>query len=119
MDRENIRPLLIDIFLTGNETDVACNHFRAVDFYTASVEGQDFTGFACPSFDSFVKGRCFPCGNENGGVECRHPGWQLKTDKPSAESLYYLTLPNVPFAGTSWSNVDEHFLENERYLSNN
>jgi len=88
--------------VSGNESDVACNHFRAVDFYTASIKECDFTGFACDNYDAFVKGRCFPCagaGNED-GVECRSPGWDLKTNQASSQPLYFLTRSGPPFCGT-------------------
>ena len=90
-------------FLTGNESDVACNHFRAVDFYTASIGECDFTGFACDNYDAFVKGQCFPCAGagSEGGVECRSPGWDLKSDKASSQPLYFLTRPGPPFCGKS------------------
>jgi len=87
--------------VSGNESDVACNHFRAVDFYTGSIQGCDYTGFECDNYDAFVKGRCFPCKDgENGGVECRKLGWSLKTGQAAAQPLYLLTLPEPPFCGT-------------------
>jgi len=87
--------------LSGNESDVACNHFRAVDFYTASIHDCDFTGFECDNYEDFVKGRCFPCkdGVNEEGVECRKLGWDLKTDRDAAHPLWFLTRPNVPFCG--------------------
>jgi len=87
--------------VSGNESDVACNHFRAVDFYTSSIHDCDYTGFECDNYDDFVKGRCFPCKDgENGGVECRKLGWDLKTGKASAQPLWLLTRPEPPFCGT-------------------
>jgi len=96
-------PGVLHYLHTGDEgDDVTCNHARAEDLYSESVEGQEFTGFACKNYDSFVKGRCFPCGTENGGVECRSAGWPLNTthiERLRKQKLFFLTLPSHPFAG--------------------
>ncbi|NXQ23543.1 LIPP lipase, partial [Alaudala cheleensis] len=52
----------IDGIWEGNRDFMACNHLRSYKYYSDSIIYPDgFLGYACDSYDSFEKGKCFPC----------------------------------------------------------
>ncbi|RWS05201.1 pancreatic triacylglycerol lipase-like protein [Dinothrombium tinctorium] len=81
---------------------VGCNHQRAIDFFTSSINTKncEMVSYTCPNYDFFEKGRCTYCG-ENGNL-C--PIMGLKADlfknvtkRNKSLSVYLRTREEKPY----------------------
>lgn len=71
-----------------------CNHRRAYKFFTDSVSPKcHFPAFPCGSYDEFLGGRCFPCGN---GRRCGNMGYYADRSIGRGQ-LYLVTRDEEPF----------------------
>ncbi|XP_077498382.1 pancreatic triacylglycerol lipase-like isoform X2 [Amblyomma americanum] len=91
-------------FLTKGIVDAArsvvCNHERAVQYFLDSITEQHCTSlaFACPSYDSFGKGRCADCGRN--GRLCARMGLRADRWRPADNTsvrMYLHTMATAPF----------------------
>ncbi|CAH2323210.1 inactive pancreatic lipase-related 1-like [Pelobates cultripes] len=77
---------------------LACNHFRAFYYYTASIRQPDgFLAYPCDTYDSFKAGSCFPCPQSG----CPLMGYFSKSSHGiSSSQRFYLNtgsdLSNLP-----------------------
>ncbi|XP_061710570.1 uncharacterized protein LOC133520214 [Cydia pomonella] len=71
-----------------------CNHRRAYKFFTDSVSPKcHFPAFPCADYDTFLEGRCFPCGGEE---RCGNMGYYADRSLGRGQ-LYLLTREEEPF----------------------
>ncbi|KAK3612365.1 hypothetical protein CHS0354_011085 [Potamilus streckersoni] len=91
---------------------VACNHLRAIDYFTESINSVcPFQGYNCDNYEDFKQGICMPC-SEDG---CGYMGFHADRVKPPAGTTnvkYFLdTGDSKPFCRyhyqieVSFSNV--------------
>ncbi|VDI66319.1 pancreatic triacylglycerol lipase, partial [Mytilus galloprovincialis] len=98
-DKDPISSVLVEGSLyDGGKQYVACNHLRSYSYFTESINSRcPFTGYRCKDFDSFQKGLCSDCSNNN----CGQMGLHADLHKPRAGTVntkYYLdTSDNRPF----------------------
>ncbi|KAG8176542.1 hypothetical protein JTE90_014886 [Oedothorax gibbosus] len=87
--------------LYGIRRFIGCNHIRAYEFFTESVNSDcPFFGFACDSYDSFSSGHC-PYGCGGGGELCapmglRADGWARHKRKDPVK-MFLHTANTEPF----------------------
>ncbi|CAG2111751.1 unnamed protein product [Medioppia subpectinata] len=82
---------------------LTCNHFRAIDFYAASINPNNPKGVAhqCPDYSAYMAGECdTDCANSV--ANCAIIGEQAVLSKPYESSTigkrYYLsTNPSYPY----------------------
>ncbi|KAH8420397.1 hypothetical protein KR009_009898, partial [Drosophila setifemur] len=79
-----------------------CNHRRAYKFFIDSVAPRClFPAFPCASYDDFLKGRCFPCAQDDedlaeGVPRCGNMGYYADRSTGRGQ-LYLLTREEEPF----------------------
>ncbi|XP_052856618.1 uncharacterized protein LOC128264936 [Drosophila gunungcola] len=79
-----------------------CNHRRAYKFFIDSVAPRClFPAFPCGSYDDFLKGRCFPCAQDDedlaeGVPRCGNMGYYADRSTGRGQ-LYLLTREEEPF----------------------
>ncbi|XP_060083633.1 pancreatic lipase-related protein 2-like [Ylistrum balloti] len=75
---------------------LACSHDRSIYLFTESINGRSCTlkGHPCQSYEDFVVGRCFSCGNQ----PCPSMGYHA--DSFRARGKFYLaTTDSPPYCG--------------------
>ncbi|XP_033738718.1 pancreatic lipase-related protein 2-like [Pecten maximus] len=75
---------------------LACSHDRSIYLFTESINGRSCTmkGYPCQSYEDFVVGHCFSCGNQ----PCPSLGYHA--DRFRARGKFYLaTTDRPPFCG--------------------
>ncbi|CAG2114659.1 unnamed protein product [Medioppia subpectinata] len=90
-------------WLTSFQGGLTCNHFRAIDFYAASINPNNPKGVAhqCPDYSTYLAGKCdTDCAD--GVANCAIIGEQAVLSKPYESSTigkrYYLsTNPSYPY----------------------
>ncbi|KAI5636393.1 lipase domain-containing protein [Phthorimaea operculella] len=71
-----------------------CNHRRAYKFFTDSVSPKcHFPAFPCQDYDTFLEGKCFPCGPDR---RCGNMGYYADRSLGRGQ-LYLLTREEEPF----------------------
>ncbi|XP_049866190.1 uncharacterized protein LOC126366895 [Pectinophora gossypiella] len=71
-----------------------CNHRRAYKFFTDSVSPKcHFPAFPCSDYDTFLEGKCFPCGPDR---RCGNMGYYADRSLGRGQ-LYLLTREEEPF----------------------
>ncbi|XP_068154717.1 uncharacterized protein [Drosophila tropicalis] len=79
-----------------------CNHRRAYKFFIDSVAPRCmFPAFPCASYDDFLKGKCFPCAQDDedlaeGVPRCGNMGYYADRSTGRGQ-LYLLTREEEPF----------------------
>ncbi|XP_001991014.2 uncharacterized protein LOC6565140, partial [Drosophila grimshawi] len=79
-----------------------CNHRRAYKFFIDSVAPRCmFPAFPCASYDDFLKGKCFPCAQDDedlaeGVPRCGNMGYYADRSTGRGQ-LYLLTRDEEPF----------------------
>lgn len=78
----------------------ACNHARAIKFFTESINGEcPFVGYRCTSHEEFLQGKCFDCIAEN----CAIMG-------------YHATPPKLPsLSNSTEEGAGKYFLTTNEY----
>lgn len=76
---------------------VACNHVRAIKLFTESINSKcPYVAHRCPSYQHFMQGRCFSCGDN--GTGCALMGLEAqKTNHPPGSKYYITTGKEMPF----------------------
>lgn len=82
----------------GARSYVACNHLRAIDYYTESINSAcPFHAFQCDNFDDFKSGLCMPCTGNHCGIMGYHSD-RVKPSRGTTHVKYYLkTGSSGPF----------------------
>ena len=74
-----------------------CNHRRAFRFFIDSVVRTcTFRAFTCSSYEEYVKGNCFSCGEDN--TQCSNMGYFAYGSKGRG-NMYLVTRDKEPFCG--------------------
>lgn len=75
-----------------------CNHRRALNFFMDSFEFNKcrFKSFNCDSYDSYLRGDCFDCGQNN--EKCSYMGYLANYSKGRGK-MYLTTHEEAPFCG--------------------
>ncbi|CAC5361735.1 PNLIP [Mytilus coruscus] len=98
-DKDPITNFLVEGSLyEGGKQYIACSHLRSYIYFTESINSRcPFNGYRCKDFDSFQKGLCTDCSNNN----CGQMGFHADLHKPRAGTVnakYYLDKSaNGPF----------------------
>lgn len=106
-DQQKYTSIIIDGFPEGLRRFVECDHQRAADFFTASINHYKNipVGYKCPDFESFSKGLCSECGSN--GNECAIMGyradeWRKFINTQKEDIKFYLkTTGDYPYFGNS------------------
>nr|XP_057912666.1 inactive pancreatic lipase-related protein 1-like [Doryrhamphus excisus]XP_057912667.1 inactive pancreatic lipase-related protein 1-like [Doryrhamphus excisus] len=107
-------PKDLDAIWQGTRRFDPCNHVRAYQYYKESIaKPQGFVGFPCSDADTFVAGKCFPCGDDICPLMGFMADWRPVTN---TTSKYFVTTGSsdpfgrysynikVTLDGPSWSN---------------
>ncbi|OWF43648.1 pancreatic lipase-related protein 2-like [Mizuhopecten yessoensis] len=75
---------------------LACSHDRSIYLFTESINGRSCTlkGHPCNSYEDFVVGRCFSCGNQ----PCPSMGYSAASFRARGK-FYLATLDSPPYCG--------------------
>ncbi|KAK6188478.1 hypothetical protein SNE40_004644 [Patella caerulea] len=97
-DKDPVTSIATDGIYNGVKQYVACNHIRAHEYFTESINAKcPFVGFQCNSYEQFKAGNCIPCSGSN----CGYMGYNADKVKPGAGKThvkYYLeTSRNGPY----------------------
>ncbi|KAK0061900.1 inactive pancreatic lipase-related protein 1 [Biomphalaria pfeifferi] len=83
--------------IQGTSEVVACNHFRAIHFFTESINTRcPFMGYACNSEEDFTSGRCNSCGSAG----CAYMGFHADRHVPprgQTKKIFLTTSTRKPF----------------------
>lgn len=76
---------------------VACNHVRAIKLFTESINSKcPYVAHRCTSYQHFLQGRCFSCGDN--GTGCALMGLEAqRTNHPPGSKFFISTGKEVPF----------------------
>ena len=104
-DKEKFTSIIFKGIAEGVRRLVACNHQRAVDFFTASInhERNIPVGYKCTDFDAFSKGLCSDCGPN--GDKCAVMGYRadefrkFKDNQNGDTKLFLKTTGDYPYFG--------------------
>jgi len=88
----------------GGKDFVACNHFRATDFFNVSINNPPprFQAYPCPDEDSFEDGQCMACGTDG----CNWLGFYSTQNIPASgvEAVTYFAR-----TGADWPYHTNHY----------
>ena len=65
------------VFLSGIVIRAVCSHLKALLYFTASINDNDFLAYPCDSLDDYRKGACTSCGSG-----CNHMGYHATSETP-------------------------------------
>ncbi|XP_073976733.1 pancreatic triacylglycerol lipase-like isoform X1 [Rhodnius prolixus] len=76
---------------------LACNHVRAIKLFTESINSPcPYLGHRCPSYQHFIQGKCFNCGQN--GTGCAIMGMHAqKTNLPAGSKFFIMTGRDAPY----------------------
>lgn len=84
------------LLLSGVTQYLTCSHYRAIEYFTESINIQNCPsrGYPCKDYQTFAKGLCTKC------TTCPRMGYSAVEYKDSATGVYYLqTAGKKPFCG--------------------
>jgi pancreatic triacylglycerol lipase len=101
-DQERFTKIFTDGLAEGARRLVACDHQRAIDFYTAAINHNKMVGvgYQCDDFASFTEGKCTDCGTN--GEKCAILGpdvesWKKFKDTNSGQRFFLRTGEHYPY----------------------